>query len=195
MARGARGTNRGERGIVAAWNSIVRRDEIERPLDAISMLQQQHRLVERIFDHLERLGGSRDRRNKERLFAELAEALLGHAIVEERIFYTAAEEALGERPFLLHAAEEHLSVKRILADLVDLDAGDETFDAKLRCLKEQVLLHVGEEESQLFPRVRRALDEDQLLALAQEMTATLVELQEQEPSDILPAEIDEAAPL
>ena len=32
---------------------------------------------------------------------------------------------------LLESAEEHLAIKRVLADLLDLDVDDDTFDAKL----------------------------------------------------------------
>jgi hemerythrin-like domain-containing protein len=61
-------------------------------------------------------------------------------------------------------------------------------------LKEQIEHHVEEEEGQLFPKVRKLLDQESLEALEQEMTATREELLEEgDPREAVPAETDTAA--
>jgi Hemerythrin HHE cation binding domain len=96
---------------------------------------------------------------------------------------------------LLESLQEHLGIKRVLADLLETDAADETFDAKIKVLKEQVEHHVGEEESDLFPKVKKIIDAEVLEALGQEMSAEQSELEASRPRDSIPSETDEAATL
>ena len=77
---------------------------------------------------------------------------------------------------LLESLEEHLGIKRVLADLLATDPADPTFDAKIKVLKEQVEHHVGEERENIFPKVRKLFDAESLMAIAQQMTATQEEL-------------------
>jgi hemerythrin superfamily protein len=97
---------------------------------------------------------------------------------------------------LLESLEEHLSIKRILSDLLDTDATDETFDAKIKTLQEQVEHHVEEEEHDLFPKVAKIFDEDELEAIGQAMSEEQAEIEEQgSPREAVPAETDKPATL
>lgn len=159
-------------------------------MDAIDMLKDQHRQVEKLFKQIGKSKGEQ----KRRAFIDVADALAIHATIEERHFYPAVKAKRTE-DILLEALEEHLSIKRTLSDLLRTDMEDETFDAKMKVLEEEVTHHVGEEESDLFPRVRKLLDRDQLEAIAQEMTATAAELSDTEPRNQVPSQTDEAPTL
>jgi len=159
-------------------------------MNAIELLESQHREVESLFSKIEK---ARTSASKTKLFEQIADKLAVHAAIDEHHFYPAVKEKRTE-DILLESLEEHLAIKRVLADLLDLDAGDETFDAKLKVLKEEVEHHVGEEESDLFPKVRAVIDEDQLEAIGQEMSDEQVELEEQgDPRNAVPAETGQAA--
>ena len=159
-------------------------------MSAIDMLEADHREVEELFEEFEEAEGASQQRA---IFNKIADKLAVHAAIEEQHFYPAAKADETE-DLLLEAAEEHLSVKRLIADLLRLDAKDETFAAKVKVLQEQVEHHVEEEEGDLFPQVRDLLDEETLQALEQEMTATREELLAKgEPRDAVPGETDEAA--
>ena len=160
-------------------------------MDAIALLKSQHREVEKLFSKIE---SAKDSRVKERLFGELADSLAGHATIEEHQFYPAVRAKRTE-DILLESLEEHLGIKRVLADLLQLDADDETFDAKITVLKEQVEHHVGEEEKDLFPKVKKVLDEAQLEALGATMEAEFADLEAGHPRDAVPSETKHAAPL
>jgi hemerythrin superfamily protein len=160
-------------------------------VNAIDLLEGQHREVEELFGKLEKASG----REKQATFKQIADKLAVHAAIEERDFYPAVKAKRTE-DILLESLEEHLGIKRVLADLLALKAGDETFDAKAKVLKEQVEHHVGEEENDLFPKVKKIMDEETLVAIAQQMTATQEELIEKgDPRDAVPSETDHAAPL
>jgi hemerythrin superfamily protein len=161
-------------------------------IDAIALLEGQHREVEDLFEKFEKA----DRRaTKQKIVEQISDKLAVHAAIEERHFYPAALAKQTE-DILRESLEEHLAAKRLIADLLDLGPEDETFEPKVLVLKEQIEHHVEEEEEELFPKVRKVLDAEQLLALAQEMTATQTELeQEQKPREAVREETEEAAPL
>jgi hemerythrin superfamily protein len=159
-------------------------------MNAIEMLETQHRQVEKLFEAIKEAKGEA----KRRLFIEVADALAVHAAIEERHFYPAVK-AKRTQDILLESLEEHLTIKRTLADLLRTDLEDQTFDAKMKVLEEEVTHHVGEEEGDLFPKVRRILDDDQLEGIAQEMTATAAELADEEPRNQVPNETDHAPSL
>jgi hemerythrin superfamily protein len=72
------------------------------------------------------------------------------------------------------AVVEHASAKDLIAQLDEMDPDDELYDAKVKVLGEQVEHHVGEEEKEMFPKVKKlGLD---LAALGQEMAARKEEL-------------------
>ncbi|MBA3393107.1 MAG: hemerythrin domain-containing protein [Deltaproteobacteria bacterium] len=161
-------------------------------IDALELLRSQHEEVESLIEEIEEAD---DPAAKEALFAEMADKLAAHSTIEEKILYPSVmiEKT---RESLIEATEEHLSVKRLLADMMELAVDDEHFDAKLTVLKEQVRHHAhDEEEDQLFPQVRRMMNKDELAALGNEMLALFEMLIEREPRKRVPAETVEAAPL
>jgi len=159
---------------------------------AIGLLEGQHREVEALFAKLEDASGSEQKR---KLFTEIADKLAVHATIEERHFYPAVKAKRTE-DILLESLEEHLGIKRVLADLLVTAVGDDTFDAKVKVLKEQVEHHVGEEEDDLFPKVKKLMDEESLIAIAQQMTATQEELLAQgAPRKAVPSETRQSTKL
>ena len=144
-------------------------------MDAIEMLIEQHSEVDELFEQIE---SAKPSAKKWALFEDVADKLAVHATIEERHFYPAVK-ARRTKDILLESLEEHLAIKRVLADVLALGGVDETFDAKLSVLKETVQHHVAEEQDDLFPKVKKLLDKETLEAIAQEMTATQEELLEQ----------------
>ena len=108
----------------------------------------QHTEVDALIEKIKR--GDGDRAD---LFDELADKLAAHATAEEKIFYPAvmARETDAQRH---ESVEDHLAIKRLLADMVTLDPDDDVdeFEAKLTMLKDTVSQHAHEEEEgKLFP--------------------------------------------
>jgi hemerythrin-like domain-containing protein len=163
-------------------------------MNAIKLLEQQHRQVEKLFEQFEN-ASDKAKKSKLQLCQKISDMLAVHATIEEKIFYPATKDARTEE--LLHeAVEEHLSAKRILADLLEMDEIDDQAEAKMSVLKEQIEHHVQEEEQELFPKVKKLLDAERLEELGEEMQAMADELMESgEPRMQIPNETGDAAPI
>jgi hemerythrin superfamily protein len=165
-------------------------------VNALKLLEDQHREVEDLFEEFESAGDGA-KKTKERIFKQIADALAVHAEIEEKLFYPEAKEASEDLEDLLReSVEEHLSVKRIIADLLQAGVEDEQFDARVKVLKEQVEHHVEEEESELFPQVKKACDDSTLEDLGGRMEELAHELEAQgDPSKEIPGQTDQPAPI
>jgi len=139
-------------------------------MDAIQLLKDDHQKVEKIFSSMER------KENRQRLFPELDRELTVHATIEEQIFYPAAREAEPTRDLVLESIEEHKQIKMVLADLEQTDKTTDEWGAALKVLKEDVMHHVGEEEDELFPKVKKILSKDQLDDLGTRMEELKMQL-------------------
>ena len=67
------------------------------------------------------------------------------------------------------AVHEHLEMKQTLNQLDSMSAGDAELDQRMAELIAEVRHHVGEEESEILPRIRQAVSEDDLQELGQRM--------------------------
>ena len=128
--------------------------------DAIALLKDDHRAVEKLFKDFEAAKGEG---RKETLARRICLELTIHTKIEEEIFYPACEGKI-EEDKLKEAYVEHDAAKLLMAEI---EAGngqtDDFFDAKVQVLSEQIEHHVKEEETELFPEVRKAdLDLDAL---------------------------------
>jgi hemerythrin superfamily protein len=157
-------------------------------MDAIELLETQHRDIDALFARVETSSG----KARQKVFDELADLLAIHASIEELHFYPTVKSA-GTEGEVEHSAEEHLDIKRKLSLCMGTSIGSDKFLERLQALKEEVQHHVGEERAELFPKVRTLLDGDQLEALGQEMTSTMAELQKGHPRRDVP--LQTAAPM
>lgn len=161
-------------------------------MNAIELLKSQHRAVEKLFTQID---SAKTADAKQKLFVQIADSLAVHATIEEHQFYPTVRAKRTE-DILLEALEEHVGIKRVLADLLETEAKDPTFDAKIKVLSEQVEHHVKEEETELFPKVKKILGAQELEALGQNMEAEQIEIEEKgQPRKAIPAETAQAAPL
>jgi hemerythrin superfamily protein len=161
-------------------------------MNAIDLLEQQHREVKTLF---KKFAKAQARAEKRRLFEQIADDIAVHTAIEEKHFYPATKSARSGDS-LQEAVEEHLQAKRLITDLLEMDVDDSQFDAKMIVLREEIDQHVEEEESELFPKVEKLLADDELEDLGMVMEDLADELREGgSPRDQMPAETGEAAPI
>jgi hemerythrin superfamily protein len=139
--------------------------------DAIALLKEDHRTVEKLFKDFEAAKGDG---RKQKLAQQICLELSVHAQIEEELFYPACEGKI-EEDLLKEAYVEHDAAKILIAQIESGDGeSDDFFDAKVKVLSEEIEHHIEEEEGDLFKQVRAA-DID-LKALAEQMAARKQEL-------------------
>ena len=175
-------------GVMGILSKIIGRDDTI--LDVLDILEAQHKEVDVLIEKIEQGEG-----NRQALFTELADKLAAHATVEEKVFYPfIMTKETGD--MLQESVEEHLAIKRILADMLTMKLDDDAFTAKLSVLKEQVAHHAHEEEEkEMFPKVKELLTREERAGLGNELLAMFDELVAAHAAKNIPNETTKAAPL
>ena len=125
--------------------------------DAIDLLKEDHRNVEKIFKEFEKLQeDDSDDDSKRALIERACAALTVHTRIEEEIFYPAVRDVLRDEILGEEALVEHSTAKDLIASLEGLEPGEPFYDATFTVLAEYVKHHVKEEETEMFPQVRKA---------------------------------------
>jgi hemerythrin superfamily protein len=138
-------------------------------MDAITLLKDDHRSVEKLFKRFEK-AGERAHVEKRNVVDRIIEELSVHAAIEEQLFYPVIRATVpGTEDMALESLEEHHIVKWVLSELDSMSPEDERFDAKVTVLIENVRHHVEEEEKELFPEVRDELGRNALNDLGDAM--------------------------
>jgi hemerythrin-like domain-containing protein len=137
-------------------------------MNAITMLTEDHREVERMLDELEPTT-ERGIKTRTELFARIKGALTVHELIEEEIFYPALRDHPKAKDIVLEAYEEHNVVDSIMSELERLPVDDETWGAKAKVMIENLRHHIEEEENEMFPTARRVFDADELTQLGERM--------------------------
>jgi hemerythrin superfamily protein len=142
-------------------------------MDAIRMLESDHRKVEELFAEYRThaMGrGTRGGEIRERLFERICEELSVHAAIEEEVIYPEMRKCGDEGESLVEEAlEEHQKVKETLAELGKISTQDSGFDSRLTALMDDVNHHVQEEEGEAFPFLQRHVSAERLAELGKEL--------------------------
>lgn len=142
--------------------------------DGIALLKEDHRVVKKLFKDFF-AAGDRAHATRRRIADKIITELSIHATIEETVLYPRARAAVPKaEDDVLEALEEHHIVKTTCAELERTNPRDERFSAKMTVLMENVNHHVEEEESELFPRLRKAFSREELRTMGDDMRAAKV---------------------
>lgn len=131
-------------------------------VDALTLLTEDHEHVKAMFEQYEGLG-DRANASKKKLAIQICEELTKHTMIEEEIFYPAVRAAIKDEDMMDEALVEHASAKDLIAQIQEMEATEELFDAKVKVLQEMIEHHVEEEEGEMFKKARGAkLDLEEL---------------------------------
>ena len=152
--------------------------------DAIALLKEDHREVEKLFKRFEEAKGDG---RKQKLAHQICLELIVHSEIEETIFYPACEGTVDEDE-LKEGYVEHDAAKLLIAEIEAAEEGadDEFFDTKVKVLSEEIEHHVKEEEGPggIFSQARKGkLDMD---AIGEQLAERKKELTSRYKADGLP---------
>jgi hemerythrin superfamily protein len=139
-------------------------------IDAITLLKNDHKAVEKLFKRFEKAGGGAAK-TKRKIVDDIIRELSIHAEIEEQLFYPAVRAAgvPDAKDMVLESLEEHGVAKWLLSELDGMDPEAERFDAKVTVLIETIRHHIEEEEGEMFPAVRKVLKRKALTELGGSM--------------------------
>jgi hemerythrin superfamily protein len=139
-------------------------------MDATLALVAQHRAIETLFEETAR---ESRRRARSCLVSRLAEELIAHLAAEETVFYPAVRRLLDQSPHAEgRACGEHGLLRAALRAVLESSVGASSFGERIAALRGLFEQHVRDEEADLFPRVVRAVTEDQRDALGSEILSS-----------------------
>jgi hemerythrin-like domain-containing protein len=138
-------------------------------MNAITLLENDHRKLERLLDELEPTT-ERAVKTRQELFDRVKTELTVHEIIEEEIFYPTLKQHPRAREIVLEGYEEHDVVDTLLGELETLSVDDETWGPKARVMIENIRHHIDEEEGDMFVKARQVFDRDELDDLGSAMT-------------------------
>ncbi len=125
-------------------------------MDAIELLMEDHRKVQKAFKAFEKSKDEMGDGEKGDMVRQCCMELKIHTRLEEEIFYPAAREAIEDEELLDEAEVEHASAKQLIDELEQMEPGEDMYDARFTVLGEYVNHHIKEEEHSLFPGVKKA---------------------------------------
>jgi hypothetical protein len=136
-------------------------------MDALDLLEQQHRDLAALFVEVTSAGGAGRRTAG---VAHLVRALEAHSRVEERVFYAAfAERVRGSEARLYEGFEDHALLRFSASNLLHTRATDVRFAARFRMVQDLFERHARMEEDWMFPKAKRALVDEALDRLGDEI--------------------------
>ncbi|MEO8701539.1 MAG: hemerythrin domain-containing protein [Kofleriaceae bacterium] len=132
--------------------------------DALEILADQHAHIDGL---LARLRTAESERTQ--LVGELAEYVSAHLAVEQELFYPRMTAALSAA---IHdeLLSEHREIKRVLANLLWLDADDTRFSATLETLATLLGGHIAWQDGELFESIAEGVPADVLAELGAVVT-------------------------
>lgn len=135
-------------------------------MNILELLKEDHKKVAELFAKVE---ATESDKQHQQLFEKIKAELELHTHIEETILYPLLEQHEELKDMTLEAYEEHKQVKTLIREISALVDGSEKFDAKLTVMGENIEHHVKEEETELFPKVKKHFSKEQLETLGEQM--------------------------
>jgi hemerythrin-like domain-containing protein len=140
-------------------------------MDALALLREDHRKLERLLEWLER-PEELDGEQYEALAGQVEGALRQH-VDDEGILYAAFRERAGPRGIDLDLLEQGLQQHHLIAlmagELAGMSPDGDGFRAKARVLVEQVRHHLDTEDTRLLTAVEDVISDRELIDLGRRM--------------------------
>jgi hemerythrin superfamily protein len=148
-------------------------------MDALDLLEQQHREVREVLDRLAAEPSAAERAALSIRAARLCEA---HIRVEEAHLYPACAARMSDdRRRIYEAMEEHALLRQVAQNLGATRPAGARFEARLSVLRARFEHHADAEEDWLFPKLKRALTDEQLDVLGVDLESAFLCALEEEP--------------
>src|ERR1700749_5162499 len=132
---------------------------VQTPTDVVRFLVRQHEQIKSMFAETLAASG----KAREQAFVELRRLLAVHETAEEEIVHPRAKRKIPNGDKIVEARlDEENEAKTVLSELEKLDVDAESFTEVLTKLRDAVVEHAEQEETQEFVKLEQQLGGDEL---------------------------------
>ena len=135
-------------------------------MDAIKFLIREHRKVKKMLAEIAKK--SRRDATKRKMFATLSSDLSHHEKMEQTIWYPYLKKTTPLITPIKHLITEEKSAAKAITKIKKIKPQEE-WQEKFVQFRKDVLHHASEEETKLFPKVKKSLDEQDLKDIGKKM--------------------------
>jgi len=134
--------------------------------DIFAIIVEEHRMVEKLGKEYHQ---SKDRHVKQGIAHNIIKLLCIHAACEEMVLYPFMRAKLADGPAMVqHALNEHQQLKQDLYTLDNMLVTQAHYDERLDKALAETLQHVEEEETDLLPKLRAAMNQSEMKTLTEQ---------------------------
>lgn len=101
------------------------------------------------------------------LINEIRNHLIPHSRAEESIFYNSLRAVNADKKVVFHGFQEHLEAESLLRTLQLMDKLNMGWKAIAKKLRDSILHHVQDEESEVFTEARQAFTKEEAMAMCE----------------------------
>ena len=151
---------------------------MQKKRELFSLIKADHRKVEGIFAKIEKTS-EKAVNTREKLYDELQFELRVHSEAEEKAIYPSLKDEEETEEIGYESVEEHGIVKFLLGKLDETPCDSKEWTAQITALKEAVEHHVEEEEDEMFSKMKKAFNKEELEEFAQRFSEVKATAKEQ----------------
>jgi hemerythrin-like domain-containing protein len=130
------------------------------------VLKKDHQAVLHLLEQMENTSDGAVQKRRD-LLTRLSEELVPHMRAEEKVLYDTLKEINETEDLVLEAEEEHSTCEMVLHELQSIEPSDKRWAAKLAVLKENLELHIEEEETEIFAQAKQVLAPEEAKMMAE----------------------------
>lgn len=120
-----------------------------------------------------------DREKRTDLIRRIRDEVIPHARAEEAVLYNGMRAADAPTDMVYHGFKEHAETEVLLHTLETMDKLHADWEVVAKKLHDELIHHVDEEESDLFPQVKAAFTTEELTEMAEIFKEMKPEIREQ----------------
>lgn len=132
-------------------------------MDIYEALKKDHQEVKELLDELIALQEDDDYRYV--IIEQIRSHLIPHSRAEESVFYNTLRAVNADKKLVFHGYQEHLEAETLLRSLQVMDKLDFAWKGVATKLREAILHHVQEEETEIFTEARAAFTDEEAIAM------------------------------
>jgi len=138
----------------------------ESRINAINFLLKEHKKVKKLFAEIS--ADSQNEVSRKEKFGRLRQDLITHETMEQKIWYPNLESNARLNKIIVPLISEEKNAEEAIHD-VDNAKTEKEWTQKFNQLKQDVIQHAHEEETKLFPEVKKLINGVELERIGQEM--------------------------